>query len=269
MQVAKDDIYKQIKETAWMLFVFRRTPETEVGYRRLECECPNLGKFLESYTADLGDNEAEGFDPEDDDEEQYGDNRNNKRLKVTGWREEKDAAWIKDLVERPDTQFIYQIPHLQTQRVCFGGLTKFRITLLQEFRNAAELFAYTGHVFSGSPAHVLEDLVETIPHGLTDQLDPFTWEHYRTPINEALCVYWHNLPVHFFNEIPCGNAPGETFQGTVSKICQENLFKVHNEWRKQLALDTLLCMKEDYDVGKFDNNMKDVLRASYPLKLIH
>ncbi len=282
---SKAAIYNEIKETAWRLFVFRKAPQTEVGYGRLACECPTLGTFLASYTADLGDDEADGYDAEKEAKlaQESSDEENPKKRcktqtkkrtkKNIAWREEQDAAWIKDLVERPGTQFIYQMPHLQTQTVCFGGLTKFRITVLREFQKAAKLFEYTEPVFSGSPAGRLEDLVRdganaAIPHGLTDQLDPFTWEHYRTPVNESLCVYWHYLPLNRFNAIPCGHAPGETFHGAASQICQENLLKIQGDWRQQLAMATNLCMTDDYTAQKLEG-MKDLLRATYPLKLVY
>ena len=290
--LSKAEIYNEIKETAWRLFVFHKKLETEVGYGRLACECPNLGKFLESYTADLGDDEADGYDAEEEDklaqesssseEDEYVTGKKRKKnhgngktkaKKTATWRDEQDAVWIKNLVERPDTQFIYQMPHLQTQTVCFGGLTKFRTTVLREFQIAAKLFEYSNPVFSGSPSCILENLqyYAAIPHGLTDQLDPFVWEHYRAPINEALCVYWHYLPLNRFNVIQCGHAPGETFQGATSQMCQENLLKVQSDWRQQLAMATNLCMMDDYDVKIFDNDdiVTNLLTATYPLKLVY
>ncbi len=289
-EVDKKAIYEQVKETAWCLFVFRRTPQTEVGYGRLNCECPNLGKFIESYTADVGDDEADGYDAEkeaaqeEEEEEESSSNEeeesgskkrkqktriNRKAKKNPAWRDEQDRAWIKDLFERPNAQFIYQLPHLQTQTVCFGGLTKFRITLLREIQKAGKLFKYERPIFSGSPAGILEDFVmHSVPHGLTNQLDPFVWEHYCTPVNEALCVFWDYCPLKLFDVIPCGHAPGETFQGKATQLCQENLLKVRGDWRQQLAMATKLCMKHDFNADNLAD-FRDVLKASYPLKLVY
>ncbi len=66
--VNNGELYKQLKGTnAFGELVFSLQPvHGEVGYSRLERECPNLGAFLKEYTADLGDKEAEGLDPEEE-----------------------------------------------------------------------------------------------------------------------------------------------------------------------------------------------------------
>ncbi len=293
-EISNDALYAQLKQSAWHHFVFRRTPATEVGYGRLNCECPNLGKFLESYTADLGDEEADGYDEEEeakhadesrecsfDDEEYLEDqkpkksSKANKRMKITkdqAWRDSQDALWIGNLVERPDARIIFQMPYFQTQTVSSGGLTKFRIKVLSEFQKAAKLFGYQEPIFSGSPAGILEDFVtsspSSLPHGLTNQMDPFTWQHYCMPVNEALCVYWHHCPLPVFNLVPCGHAPGETFQGTATQLCQKKLSETKDDWRHQLAKATYACMMDDYNTQDLES-VRQLLMASHPLKLVY
>ena len=270
---SSQDIYKEVKQSAWSTFVFRVTPSTEVGYGRLNCECPTFGKFIEAYTADIDDAQADGYDRNAEDHEQLESkiHRERKRVKLQKdqeWRKSQDALWMESMVDRPQTQFLYQIPSIQTQTVSFGGLKKFRETLLHQAQTMAKTFGYKQPVFSGSPAGILQDLVKTIPHGLSNNLDPFVWEHYHLPKYESLCVYWHYLPMDHFVDIACGNAPGETFNGSVTQTCSKKLAQVQSDWRQQLALATFLCMNNNFVLAQLAS-FAELLQATYPLQLVY
>ncbi len=299
-----DILYAGLIETAWTMWVFLSSNiETEVGYGRLACECPNLGDFIKSFTADLGDDEADGYNPEEernretssqsDSNDNDTDNNYNsskakrksskvtnqqtkriKPIKNDAWRNTEDIEWVNSFVERSGNR-IYQIPYLQIQTVCFGGLTKLRKVLLREFQTAAQMFHYSEAIFSGSPADILEDFVSSryqrkscIGHNLTNQMDPFTWQHYQTPVFEQLCVCWNFCPLDKFNVIPCGNGPFETYKGTTTQIVAGALNKISSTWRKQLASATQLCNNDNYDESKLIN-CKELLTATYPLKLVY
>jgi hypothetical protein len=292
--------YDKLKEKSWSNFVFAKKPDPEVGYGRLACECPNLGAFIESFTADLGDYEAERVDLEEEererlenltseDEEEESNNEEDQKEEENGTKrklehispkfrkrskpeitdariKEQDEIWAKRFVERPGNR-IYQLPHLQIQTVCMGGLTNLRQTLLREFQLAANIFQYSEKIYSKSPVKLIEDFVSSIPHQLTNELDPIAWEHYRPPVYEALCVLWENCPLEKFNLIPCGHGPGETFQGKVTQTCQESLNQISINWRKQLSMITKE-MQQNNTFIKLDG-IVSILKATYPLKLVY
>lgn len=281
--------YKALQLNAWKTWVFYKTPSTEVGYGRLNCECPNLGEFLKSYTADLGDNEADGFDPDakqpsssdSESESECDDDVGSKRkasqnkktqkrvkpVKNHAWRALKDEEWVKTFVERPGIR-IYQLPHLQVQ-TCVTGLSNLRKELLAAFKLAKNMFGYSQKIFSGSPASILKYLVhnENMKHGLSNQLDPIVWEHYKTPKYESLCVLWTYCPLDHFSVIPCGHAPGETFKGKVTMACEANLVKIDPQWRKHLSNAAELSHKT-HDI-QVDTLTQQLLEASFPLKLVY
>jgi hypothetical protein len=257
-----DAKYEGLKQTAWKTFVFNQTPQTEVGYGRLCCECKNLGEFLEAYTKDLG-NEEENAD----------EDVQSKKPRVELSREAQDAQWRAKLVNRPNTPFIYQLPHLQTQTVCYG-LTNLRCELLSAFQRAAAMFDYACPIFSGSRPSVLNDFTSPrhddtscIPHGMTKNLDSFSWTHYKPPMHESVCVSWHHLKVELFNDIPMGHAAGETFGGEETKKCQAKLAKISN-WRCVLALASSMSMKSELNLQNVID-VAHVFRATYPLKLVY
>ncbi len=298
-ELTPQEICDQVKVAAWRTYVFVGDElDCGVGYGRLNCECHSAGGFLTSFTAatiDLGDTEAGGAISEasaSEDEEASASedeveevsavskkrkakdapNPAKKPKKDQKWRDEQDRAWIDKFVER-DGDRIFQIPQLQTSMVV-SGLTNLRTTVLSEFQKAAKLFKYNAPVFSGSPAGVFEDLVKpsVIPHGLSNQIDPLSWQEYEAPESEALCTFWCYCDSPHFCMIPCGNAPGETHRGQITSTLQAKMDAICPDWRGMLATATVESYSSEVSCDQLIAmvpHIAAILRASFPLKLVY
>jgi hypothetical protein len=290
----RQEIYDQVKLAAWGSYVFVDSElDCGVGYGRLNCECHSAGGFLKSFLSDLGDDEAggeiseasasEGSASEDEGDEMMPSASKKRKSKSAPkpakklkkdqkWRDEQDQAWVDGFVQR-DGVYIFQIPQLQTSLVV-SGLTNLRKTVLSEFQKAAELFKYEEPVFSGSSAGVFEDLVapSVIPHGLSNQIDPLSWQEYETPESEALCTFWCYCPSPQFCMIRCGNAPGETHRGEITSPLQSKMDAICPNWRERLATATVECHSNEVSCDQIIAKVPDIaaiLRASFPLKLVY